>query len=523
MSDAPAEFAVPDVPGPGLPARAPYDPPPAGDAPAAAARAAVRQILAAPADAPDLAAAEGLLGGTPAEGAAVAVAAAEAISWLLEERDRRHPLDPGERRASRDLSKSAADWAQGAARANLMAVALDGAEPLPPDRMAAEIAAGVTERLGGPDAAGQTAAINDWDAANFLRPINTLAELLGGAILDHGDPGDARRDALGPAGWAAVVACAAGPAFGESGELRAGGDIGVASAGRQVDLEPLLWALADVPDRTPALTAACAALADRARAMRDETVSQEELDACDELNALGDGNETAKLWDLWAEWAEAAGNTDGPPVRGGEVWSDLLRADLNAADDRTRAAWLALLAHCRTATGKGNKPPKAWLNTAAALLRDFPDPGAFRGAVAGWFPAVNRGRSRPLRVGHGGRHINKAVLPPHRPVLVGLAWASGLVEDEEVAAALGGLAKAADVKVPRLGRRVKELAAACVWALQHMPGRSGALPLAVLCGTSRGKTGQKSIRNAAERARDAVFERERLTPAETAEILERAG
>ncbi len=163
------------------------------------------------------------------------------------------------------------------------------------------------------------------------------------------------------------------------------------------------------------------------------------------------------------------------PLEAEEPWAEQALADIARAE-ATRRASHKLLAHCHASIS--STPSAKWLKAAEELLGAV-GPDSFRARLPEWFSLVDRPRTLPLETGWGP-------VDPLTPaeanasVLKGLAWCCGLVQDAQLASALGTLAVSAYRKIPGIGPRMVKVGNACIWALGNMPGMDGVSQLALL-------------------------------------------
>ena len=199
------------------------------------------------------------------------------------------------------------------------------------------------------------------------------------------------------------------------------------------------------------------------------------------------------------------------PLSAGEAWADAAAADISAAPETERAAWVELLNVCAKASGSA--PTTRWLKSAAASMEKLGREN-FREAVLKWFPLVDRPRTRRIASwAQWQPDPNLLIEESSADILRGLVWACAEEEDGELARALRALAVSTYRKVPSLGPRCVRVGNACAWALGRMPGTAGVGQLALLKVKVKFGTAQKvieaSLAEAAKRAglpRDEVEE-----------------
>jgi hypothetical protein len=182
------------------------------------------------------------------------------------------------------------------------------------------------------------------------------------------------------------------------------------------------------------------------------------------------------------------------PLVEGEAWVEQAIADLNAADETVRIAWLELLNLCLKASG--SSPSDRWLKSAEKFIEKIGQ-SRFTRNVAQWFSLVDKPRTRRIETWSQWQpDPNQMITPVNADILRGLAWLCAIEENRETARALTALAISAYRKVPNIGPRCVRLGNACVWALGHMPGTEGIGQLALLKLKVKFGTAQKGIASA---------------------------
>ena len=190
------------------------------------------------------------------------------------------------------------------------------------------------------------------------------------------------------------------------------------------------------------------------------------------------------------------------PLVEGEAWADTAIADIGAANELERAAWLELLNACTKATGSA--PSTKWLKSAESSVEKI-GPAKFKQTVLKWFALIDRPRTRRVESWSQWQpDPNQMIESVNADILRALAWLCAREEDRDAARALTALAVSAYRKVPGVGPRCVRVGNACVWALGRMPGREGAGQLALLKVKVKFGTAQKGIESAlAEAAKRA--------------------
>jgi hypothetical protein len=182
------------------------------------------------------------------------------------------------------------------------------------------------------------------------------------------------------------------------------------------------------------------------------------------------------------------------PISAGEAWSDRAMHDVAGARSSEREAWISLLNLC--ARANGSSPSEKWLDHARSELAKF-KLASFKRRLTDWFQLVDRPRTKPIE--HWPEFApdpNLLISEPHMQLLKGLAWACGLLDDEEVARSLMDLARSAFKKVPKIGPRAVKVGNACIWALGAMAGLHAVGQLSVLRSRVKFGTAQKMIEKA---------------------------
>jgi hypothetical protein len=193
----------------------------------------------------------------------------------------------------------------------------------------------------------------------------------------------------------------------------------------------------------------------------------------------------------------------------GEAWTDALHASLREMAPDERAAWLALFAQARTATGA--RPSARWQSRTAELVA-APALGRAR-LIAGllqWLPRIEK----PKEVKSVGWHPVAPISDTNTRALVALVWALGGGGEPEAAVLLGDLAAVCFSKIAGYGAVSSKVGNACVWSLGAMSGLSGVAQLSRLRHRVKYAVGQRlierSLSEAAQRAGLSVEDVEEL-------------
>jgi hypothetical protein len=197
------------------------------------------------------------------------------------------------------------------------------------------------------------------------------------------------------------------------------------------------------------------------------------------------------------------------PLVEGEAWADTAIADINAADEPERTAWLELLNTCTKASGSA--PTAKWLKSAAPPVEKI-GPARFKQSVLKWFALIDKPRTRRVEAWSQWQpDPNQMIEPVNADVLRALVWLCAEEEVRDVARALTALAVSAYRKAPGVGPRCVRVGNACVGALGRMPGREGIGQLALLKVKVKFGTAQKSIDSAlAEAAKRAGLPKDEI-------------
>lgn len=188
------------------------------------------------------------------------------------------------------------------------------------------------------------------------------------------------------------------------------------------------------------------------------------------------------------------------PLVAGEPWADAAVAEIEAAGEGERAAWVELLNACTRVTGSA--PTAKWLQSCGALLERI-GRERFRRVLLKWFPLADKPGTKRVEARATWRP-EQMMEPVNADLLRALVFLCAEVGDSETARAITALAGSAYRKVPGVGPRCVRVGNACVWALGRMPGKEGVAQLALLKVKVKSRTAQKVIGSAlAEAAKRA--------------------
>jgi hypothetical protein len=184
-----------------------------------------------------------------------------------------------------------------------------------------------------------------------------------------------------------------------------------------------------------------------------------------------------------------------------EVWTEAVTRAIEA-DARRRAAYLALLEHCRKASAA--RPSDKWLNVARTKLEAV-GREEFRAALLGWLGLVDAARRRPL-VGPSWENVDERqrMHDGNAVVLRGLLWLAPELADAELARAVGKVAVSAYRKARGIGPRAPKVGNACVYALGRMNTLDAVGQLALLKTRVKTASAQKEIEKAFTAAAEAL-------------------
>lgn len=157
-----------------------------------------------------------------------------------------------------------------------------------------------------------------------------------------------------------------------------------------------------------------------------------------------------------------------PHLELGEPWADGLMAELDALDEDSRAPWEILLGQLPTTSAR---PSARWLKRQRGAL-DGLDEQAFAQLLLRLLPLVHKKPSISLPSMSADAPEATLIRPRNEELLRGLVFASTLVDDEALYAALSDLAISCYRKLPELGPRSPRLGNACISALALAKGPS---------------------------------------------------
>lgn len=157
-----------------------------------------------------------------------------------------------------------------------------------------------------------------------------------------------------------------------------------------------------------------------------------------------------------------------PHLELGEPWTDHLMAELDALDEDSRAPWEILLGQLPTSSAR---PSARWLKRQRAAL-DGLDEQAFTQLLLRLLPLVHKKPSISLPSMSADAPEATLIRPRNEELLRGLVFASTLIDDEALYAALSDLAISCYRKLPELGPRSPRLGNACISALALAKGPS---------------------------------------------------
>ncbi len=184
-----------------------------------------------------------------------------------------------------------------------------------------------------------------------------------------------------------------------------------------------------------------------------------------------------------------------PAIRivAGEAWADQALADLEALSPESHAAWAALIAHSRTASG-GASTAK-WSKVTAALVAKLGTEDLATKLLT-WFALIDRPRTVPIESwSQWGPNPNLMINSVNLEILKGLVWCCPR-SNRDLARALSAVALSAYRKVPGIGPRAPKLGNACIYMLGELDGRLGVDQLAVLKVRVKFRPAQKGIEKA---------------------------
>jgi hypothetical protein len=152
----------------------------------------------------------------------------------------------------------------------------------------------------------------------------------------------------------------------------------------------------------------------------------------------------------------------------GDDWGHAARSLLDAMDGDARVDWLPVLRHAATADGA--KPSQKWLAEGKRLV-EAAGTARFTAHAVAWLDLMGLPSRNVEYVVPGGWPVTSALVAERNAGLLrGLAWLCALVDDAEVARALGDAAVNCFKKLSGIGARCTKGGNACVWALGTMPG-----------------------------------------------------
>jgi hypothetical protein len=184
-----------------------------------------------------------------------------------------------------------------------------------------------------------------------------------------------------------------------------------------------------------------------------------------------------------------------------DAWASLAARQIAEMPEPEAAAYLRILTH--SASAQAAQPSKSWTRTGATLLAEL-DATSFVGRLCEWFDAVDQPRA------NGGAYLD----PDNNVVLKGLCWLAGMLEDVQLARALGRLAASAYKKHPKVGPRAVAVGNAAVYGLSAMPSDVAVGQLAMLKIKVKAGSAQKGI----EKALTAAAERLQIPREEIEEM-----
>lgn len=178
----------------------------------------------------------------------------------------------------------------------------------------------------------------------------------------------------------------------------------------------------------------------------------------------------------------------------GEYWTDKVITDLLAMPTEQRVSWLALINHCKTATGA--KPSTKWNKTTAIHLQQI-SPENFILHALKWFALADKGRTSPkISSGWDGIDEQQRIHEINGDILRGLAWTCIQVPTKEVCRAITRLAISTYRKVRGLGPRAVKVGNAAVYVLGEIANEEAVGQLAILKVRVKFGTAQKGIEKA---------------------------
>lgn len=235
--------------------------------------------------------------------------------------------------------------------------------------------------------------------------------------------------------------------------------------------------------------------------LNDHALTPEIKDAVTQLSSKLDNSYNRDDKRIAARLRGLIGDTNVPtlPLPPGDIWADMVLADVQALPTELQAAWSGLFAACLQASGSA--PTKKWRKAADPFLSQIGFE-VFKASLLKWFALVNE--SKP----------NEVIDPAKTDLLKGLAWLCADREDAELARALTGLAVSAYRKLPGIGPRSVSAGNACVWALGNMPGSAGVAQLAVL----KVRVKLNNVQKAIQKALNEAAQRLNLSPDDIEEM-----
>jgi len=204
----------------------------------------------------------------------------------------------------------------------------------------------------------------------------------------------------------------------------------------------------------------------------------------------------------------------GPPptvVYPGDAWTDAAISHINKSKPATRAAWLALLAHARSAPAK---PTTSWLAASAPLARAVGR--SCTPTLLRWLARIGKPGSRARSI-YGWPADRTCLMDANTPVLRGLLFAAAHsctpALAPSLAAALADTAATCDRKTLHMGPRCAVVRNAAVTALTLLPADIGGPQIARINELLK----YKAARTQGRRALSAAAAGADLSPEEFAE------
>ena len=276
------------------------------------------------------------------------------------------------------------------------------------------------------------------------------------------------------------------------------------------DVQYILERLAEVENyRLPNYTL----LSKLAAPLRDETTLAACRPALDKLKATVENfHESAEKRRLLLLLSDISGKVPEDALTFyPDRWGSQAGPALDALDQETQNRWLEVLRVCGRVSG--GRPSNKWLAGAADQLASI-GTATFAKLAAEWLGFFTKTSGKPPTHDHQRLDLGPLLDDRNTDFLKGLAWASSLVEDERVAAALGDAALEGFRKIPGHGPRASKVANACLYALGRLPVLQGAAQL------ERVRLGvkQPSYKQALEQALDDAAERAGLLREDLEEI-----